>query len=445
MKKETYTVVSKMAYLTGVPKRIFENEKEPPQLEWYDKLEQDKSARIIRNLCILRTAVESNFKAIHEAMRFEMKSIFTLPALVPYASIQQLEADGIHLKKPRDLVQSVIELNRYISDRLNNCKALFPIWLKWEYLRDLFIMPDGLTEAGTQAAAKQYYAHKAECPYQVYLNWTYSDCGNLFYNDKKFVTYLYEANADYFVDLSKVSDAGEMTKDVIYDFLQKSSRTAVVVDCENASPYKLYAVLNNLDQNALLSKIVKIILYNDVHAPYGWKYLEEFTQIPIEHNMIDRVMENKSLVDIRLTTGTCREFFQNQVDSFILVSSDSDYWGMISAMPEARFLVLVEFEKCSPSIKKAMENAAISYCYMDDFCTGNSDEMQIQAVLKEVRRMLDGLVNFNIEDVLQTVYDVTRVDMDSGEKKQFYQKYIKPMRLVIAPDGQVKIEVGLLK
>lgn len=27
--------------------------------------------------------------------------------------------------------------------------------------------------------------------------------------------------------------------------------------------------------------------------------------------MIKRVKENKSLADIRLTTGTCREFFQN--------------------------------------------------------------------------------------------------------------------------------------
>ncbi len=30
-------------------------------------------------------------------------------------------------------------------------------------------------------------------------------------------------------------------------------------------------------------------------------------------------------MDIRLTTGTCREFFHNDTDSFILASSDSDY------------------------------------------------------------------------------------------------------------------------
>lgn len=34
----TYTVVSKVAFLVGVPKRIFENEYEPPKMEWYEKI-----------------------------------------------------------------------------------------------------------------------------------------------------------------------------------------------------------------------------------------------------------------------------------------------------------------------------------------------------------------------------------------------------------------------
>ena len=34
----------------------------------------------------------------------------------------------------------------------------------------------------------------------------------------------------------------------------------------------------------------------------------------------------------------------------ILVSSDSDYWDLISAIPEARFLVLTERAQCSPQV-----------------------------------------------------------------------------------------------
>lgn len=440
----TYMVVSKMAYLIGVPQAIFENEHEPPQMEWYLELEKDKNARIIRNLCILRTAIERNFRSISQAMRYDLKSILSLPEYIPPKCIDQLTADGISIYRANaQPIQYILDINHHISNRINNCRGLFPIWLKWEYIREIFIMPGGTTEKGTKAAADEYYANIDRYPYQVYINWSFATSqGNILYTDKKFVQLLYEHHEDYFADMSKVSDAGMVAKDGIYVFLERSKRTAVVVDCENADPYKLYATLKNLDQAALLDKISKIILYDDIHAATAWKILEQFTQIPIEHNLIERIKENKSLVDIRLTTGTCREFFQNDTDSFILASSDSDYWGLISAMPEAHFLVLVEEEKCSPAIKKAMLDAGITYCYTDDFCTGNSDEIRIQAVLNEVKRKLDTQVHFNIQDVLREAYHLTRAGLSTAEQRQFYDRYIKPMRLVIDKDGNVSIRLG---
>ena len=45
-KDSTYELVSKVAYLIGVPLRIFENEHEPPKLEIYQQLDKDKNARI---------------------------------------------------------------------------------------------------------------------------------------------------------------------------------------------------------------------------------------------------------------------------------------------------------------------------------------------------------------------------------------------------------------
>lgn len=442
----TYMVVSKVAYLIGVPKAIFENEHEPPKMEWYEELERDKNARIIRNLCMLRTAIERNFRKIAMAMKYDLKSILSLPEYIPQECLSQLAQDGISIYRANaQPIQYVLDINKHIANRINNCKHLFPIWLKWEYLRPIFIMPGGTTEKGTKTSAEEYYANIDKYPYQVYINWSFTtSVGNLLYNDKKFVRLLYEYHEDYFTDMSKVSDAGQIAKDGIYDFLERSTRTAVVVDCENADPYKLYATLKNLDQAALLGKISKIVLYDDIHTATAWKILEQFTQIPIEHNMIERIKENKSLVDIRLTTGTCREFFQNNTDSFILASSDSDYWGLISAMPEAHFLVLVEEEKCSPAIKKAMVDAGITYCYTDDFCTGNSDEIRIQAVLNEVKRALDSEVQFNIQETLSEAYRLTRANLSTAEKEQFYSRYIKPMRLIVDVEGNVSVQLGPL-
>ena len=45
-KDSTYEIVSKVAYLIGVPKRIFDNEHEAPKVEVYNRLDSDKTARM---------------------------------------------------------------------------------------------------------------------------------------------------------------------------------------------------------------------------------------------------------------------------------------------------------------------------------------------------------------------------------------------------------------
>ena len=98
-KDSTYELVSKVAYLIGVPRHIFENEHESPQMEVYERLETDKAARIVRNLCIVRTAIERNFRHINGAMRTNYRTILSMPEYVPDDSMRQLSADGINFVK----------------------------------------------------------------------------------------------------------------------------------------------------------------------------------------------------------------------------------------------------------------------------------------------------------------------------------------------------------
>lgn len=58
-------------------------------------------------------------------------------------------------------------------------------------------MPDGLKESGTKAAAETYYSGKAYYPYKMYINWRPKSAGNILFNDKKFITVLYEQHNDF--------------------------------------------------------------------------------------------------------------------------------------------------------------------------------------------------------------------------------------------------------
>lgn len=214
----------------------------------------------------------------------------------------------------------------------------------------------------------------------------------------------------------------------------------MVVDCENSDPYKLCATLKNLDYQ-YTSKISQIILFDDVHTATAWEILEQYTKLPVEHILIERVKENKSLVDITLTARASKEHYQNKVDSFIIVSSDSDYWGLISVLNEAQFLVMVEREKCGPDMKRALVESGIFYCYIDDFYSANSENIMMSALFKELYRYLDHAVQLNVNEMLDEALRATRINMSTAERRQFFEKHIKGMGLLIDGDGNVSVEL----
>lgn len=440
----TYRISSTVAYLTGVSRRIFENEYEPPKLDVYQELEKDQAARTIRNLNILRTAIEQNYTKILYEFQYNMKNINTLPDIIPQECLRELEQDGVSIYKANHKVQEyLIDINGWIQKRLPLCKRLFPVWVNWDYIKELFLMPDGCSEKGLKAAANQYYSNMSSCPYQVYINWRWdgTPLGNVLYSDEKFLTLLYKAHRDRFTDLSKVTDAGERTKQDVCQFLEAGDRVIMVVDCENSDPYKLSAVLNNLRDRGLDQKIAKIILCDDSHAATAWGLLDRFTDVPVEHEVIARIKADKSLVDPKLVAKVCREVYRNDVDSVVLFASDSDYWGMVSEVTEANHLVMVESGKCGPDLKRALTDAGIPYAYIDDFCTGNSYSMKISAVVAEFRRRLDTF-HLDLQAMLEDSVRAARADMSTNEFQQFYDRYVRPMRLNISKSGEASLELG---
>lgn len=440
----TYEIVSKVAYLIGVKKKIFDKEDEPPKLDIYEQLDKDRNARIVRHLCVIRSSIEHAYGPISDIMKYEGRSILSIPRYIPQDSVDQLTADGINFckKSSTQLFHHIIEINRLIGDRINNCKKLFPDWLNWSYIRDLFIMPDGLTKAGTHAAADTFFTHLECYPYMMYINWTYPySCGNILYNDKKFVTLLYEWHNDAFTDYSKVSDVGSFVRDSICEFIDDASRVVMMVDCENSDPYRLCAALRGLD-SASAAKIRKIILIDGTQTVRAWGILERYTNILVEHIQTERIKQNKSLVDIELTARTCTEHYKYLVDSFVLVSSDSDFWGLVSALPDARFLFMVEREKCGPDMKTALAKNGIFYCYIEDFYSGPSDEIQKAALSDEISRHLRDALHLNINEVFDRALWETHIELTPEAKCQFYDKYIRNMTVLIDEEGNVSLALN---
>lgn len=266
------------------------------------------------------------------------------------------------------------------------------------------------------------------------------DHGSILYTDGKFLGIIYRQHNDIFTDFTKYKDAHSETKNNIYDFIDRSYKTAIAVDCENSDVYKLYSVLKNLNQDEL-SKIEKIVLYDDYHTTSGWDWLEKFTKIPIEHIEVNRVTDQKSLVDIKMTAGVCTDYYENNITSFILVSSDSDYWGLISTLTKAEFLVMYEHSKCGQAIKRALSEHNIYYCSIDDFCSGNIEELKKAVLFSCLEKYLPEIISLNGKELVRKIYEEARISASEKEMENFYDRYIKTLRLRVDNDGNFTVEI----
>lgn len=231
-KENTKDIVSIVAYMSGVQRRaLIENyfSECPDALKQLDNISE---LRIIRSLCKLRTTLFLKFKKTDDLMKYDLKNLNSI-SWFSYQDIKELEENGIPILKVNYRSSKYMsDFNRLIQEHINSCKNFFPAWLNWDYIKDLFVIPKGQVESVVIKEFNKYMENLGNYPYQVYLHWKPYDCGNMLFNDKKFVSIIYDLNDDFFNENEKVTDAADYTKTNIYDFIQRNESTAIVVDCE---------------------------------------------------------------------------------------------------------------------------------------------------------------------------------------------------------------------
>ncbi|MDR0975021.1 MAG: NYN domain-containing protein [Ruminococcus sp.] len=436
----TKDIVGKVGYLIGVKKFFLEQDfrSDGVPLPFLAEFDETPATRIIRSLCKLRNMFILRYKTLDSMLTYELKNLKDLD-FISQEDVEGLEKMGVDIVKYNYRAAEYIkEFNTLINAKIDDVKGYFPDFVEWRLIRNLFIMPNGDKPETFKSQYHKFACNKEQYPYKMYINWHAEDCGNLLANDAKFLQILYRQNGMQFHQTSQVSDAARDVKTSIYSFIESARKCVVVVDCENADLYKLYAVLKNLNPDEI-SRIEKILLYDDPNTIDAWHILEDFLDVPVEYNEIVRVLDHKSIVDAAIITGVSREHYAEHTDSFILVSSDSDYWVLIQSLSEARFLVMIEEDKCSHAIKEHMQEFSVPYCSIDEFYSGNISDLKTAALIGELKVCTEEYIELNARQLLEDIYWNCHITATEIEKQKFYEKYIKSLKLDIDPDGKMRL------
>lgn len=102
---------------------------------------------------------------------------------------------------------------------------------------------------------------------------------------------------------------------------------------------------------------------------------------------------------------------------------------------------MIEHDKCGPDMKAALVDSGIFYCYLDDFYSGDSEELKTNALFQEMRNYMARSVKLNVNEMFSDALRATRIEMTASEQQQFYDKYIKTLQLTISDSGDVSLTI----
>ena len=465
--------VTLVGYLIGVDEGIIT--KDLFDKTYLEKIRYDKSIEIIRALSRLRLNFLRAYEKIHKAKIADIFINFDkMEDVIDVDSLRYLKTQGIDALRSgigsNEFTKHILNINQLIEENVDNIRSYIPEWIKWEYIKNIFIMPDcacGQNECyykdkkrtqqkitKVHEIRKDYYNNVNFYPYHVYLNWNRKkrdeESGNILFNDAKFFSKLYASNGDVFKAHRYVINAKETVKVSVYDFVKKANNVAIFVDCENVDPYNFAATLKNLEEQRI-SKIKKVVLYDDVHTTNAWDLLQDVLRLNVEHEEVERVKQDKSLVDHALTLGVAKAVYKENMDSIIIASSDSDFWSLVKYLPEVNFLVMNERRITSSTVIEKLDENCIPHCYMDEFA---QDAIQPYKNKVLERNLLDVINHFNetgyfeylsVDELLENVFNKSNIKGDKGqidkEKENFYKKYLRKLKIMITPGEERVIQM----
>lgn len=372
-------ICEKFLYMIGVPAQYIDH---------YDDLNKGALSEV-RKLCSLRSMIIANFTDINDKFR-KGEQLSEMKETARY--VADVAKFGVVIENKSSLSRNVMELNELIDQHVFLLAKGFKN-IPEEWVRDIFHMPEGDSVDGVRTALRRYRQFKNCYPYQKYVNWPFAEMTdeqrsrNIFRNDEDLIELLSEIHAN------KSSQ--------LMDFIGTHDDLVIVVDCENSDPQRLYNSLRPMQ-----SFIKKIILIDDAHTNMMWDELvADFraANVVVEHDELARLKEQKSLVDMRMVAKTCEEHWKNGVKHFILATSDSDIWALISSMPDADIMVLAEKCKCGDVLIEALSRSGVQRVFMEDIVEDSTELMD-----KLMAKRIAANLSKRYLDVRGCVYDAAR-------------------------------------
>lgn len=321
----------------------------------WKELHGNKSARVIATLCKLRSSVLLHRSQIAPYLASK-HTLHGCPS-IDASLLGQCDKDKIKYTSWTcvSVVKLVRSLNVELGVKIGTCEAIQNLDHK-ELVKAMLQMPNGKNDTGVAKRLNRKMRFPA-CGIGIgYINLPGTYTAQMWNDDSALLKTLRGSAQRHNEQNGKCSE--------INSYLETEKKVCVFVDCDNVDPFKFCAAMTCIT-DGLRSHVEKIILICDNRASPAWTNLQKYVSLPIERITVQRAVSQKSRTDGTLIAEAVKRRYTDNIKSIILCSSDSDMWSLVRTLPDTKFLLLLERDKCSPNYKKEISASNARFCMID--------------------------------------------------------------------------------
>lgn len=177
---------------------------------------------------------------------------------------------------------------------------------------------------------------------------------------------------------------GSTVDSLLKRWLTRRSHVQVFVDCDNVSYPHMIAVLDTMES---WSNVDTIHLFIDDKATHAWHTLDWYEKVVMHR--VERIKSEKSIADVQIATYITQQVYEANCKDIVLMSSDSDFAGLLGTLRNVSIAVGYDFARMSGSYKKWLaEHKFPFFNTAEFFCRGkvgtaNMDSITRRLLLRE--------------------------------------------------------------
>lgn len=180
---------------------------------------------------------------------------------------------------------------------------------------------------------------------------------------------------------------------------------AVLIDAENISPTYISHIIDEANKAGNIA-------FKNIYGDWSENRLKAWKDVCIDYSLVQKqqysVVKGKSSSDFALVIDAMDIMYRDKVDTYILVSSDSDFTRLVNRLREGGHTVIGMGESKTP---RSLTNSCHAFVYLDKVAAASQQAKPIKVKTKSKTKV----VKDSIAPLEEIINDVRAIIRDTAE------------------------------